>query len=359
MIRIPVFDGHNDTLTRLYLPERGGGGRSFFQRGESGHIDLPRAREGGLIGGIFAIFTPPPYDSPEHDPTYGATITADGYDVRLHSPLDHAYAKRFTGSVLDFLARLEAEAGGAIGLVHSWHDLERNLHAGTLSVVLHFEGAEAILPDLGNLEEYYAQGLRSLGLTWSRPNAFGCGVPFRFPHSPDTGPGLTDAGRRLVRACNRLGIVIDLAHINEKGFWDTAGLTDAPLVVSHAGVHALCPSTRNLTDAQIDAIGQSGGVMGIIFEPTNTRRDGKPVPDTPTPLTEIVRHINYVVERIGIDHVALGSDFDGAEMPDDLRDVTGLPRLIQALQDQGYDRGALEKIAYKNWFRVLQATWKP
>jgi membrane dipeptidase len=155
-----------------------------------------------------------------------------------------------------------------------------------------------------------------------------------------------------------LGIIIDLAHINENGFWDTAGLTDAPLVVSHAGVHALCPSTRNLTDAQIDAVGQSEGVIGIVFEPTNTRRDGKPTPDTPTPLTEIVRHIDYVVERIGIDHVAFGSDFDGAEMPDDLRDITGLPRLIQALQDWGYDSGAQEKIAYKNWFRVLRATWK-
>jgi membrane dipeptidase len=357
MTRFPVFDGHNDTLTQLYLPERGGG-RSFFQPGATGHIDLPRAREGGLIGGIFAIFTPPPSDAPERDPTYGATFTEDGYDVKMHHPLDYAYASRFTGSVLDFLGQLEADAAGEIGLVHSWRDLERNLETGRLSVVLHFEGAEAIRPDLTNLEDYYARGLRSLGLTWSRPNAFGCGVPFRFPHSPDTGPGLTEAGRGLVKACNRLGIVIDLAHINEQGFWDVANLTDAPLVVGHAGVHALCPSTRNLTDAQIDAVGQSGGVIGIIFEPTNTRSDGKPVPDTPTPLTEIVRHISYVVERIGVDHVAFGSDFDGAEMPEDLRDVTGLPRLLQALQDQGYDDRVLEKIAYKNWFRVLQATWK-
>jgi membrane dipeptidase len=143
MTLIPVFDGHNDTLTHLYLPERGRG-RSFFQRSESGHIDLPRAREGGLIGGIFAIFTPPPQDSPEHDPRYGATITEDGYYVEPHSPLDYAYASRFTGSVLDFLAQLEAEAEGVIGLVRSWPDLERNLHDGTLSVVLHFEGAEAI-----------------------------------------------------------------------------------------------------------------------------------------------------------------------------------------------------------------------
>jgi membrane dipeptidase len=357
MTRIPVFDGHNDTLIHLYLPDRGGG-RSFFQRGESGHIDLPRAHEGGLIGGIFAIFTPPSQDSPERDPTCGATFTEDGYEVRLHNPLDHTYARRFTGAVLDFLAHLEAEAAGKIGLVRAWQDLERHRQSGTLSVVLHFEGAEAIQPDLGNLEAYYAQGLRSLGLTWSRPNAFGCGVPFRFPHSPDTGPGLTDAGRRLVRACNRLGIVIDLAHINARGFWDAADLTDAPLVVSHAGVHALCPSTRNLTDAQIDAIGQSNGVIGIIFEPTNTRRDGKPVPDTPTLLTEIVRHITYVAERIGIDHVAFGSDFDGAEMPEDLRDVAGLPRLLRALEDEGYDEDALEKIAYKNWFRVFRATWK-
>ncbi len=355
MATFPVFDGHNDTLTHLYLPEKGGGG-SFFRRSESGHVDLPRAKEGGLIGAVFAIFTPPPETSKERDPYYGLTVTEDGYAVSPRSPVDFEYARGFTDSVVEFLYQIEAQSEGRVGVVRSWGDIERNLQEGTLSAVLHFEGAAAIRPDLGNLEAYHARGLRSLGLTWSRPNAFGYGVPYRFPHSPDTGPGLTVAGKELVRACNRLGIVVDLAHINEKGFWDVARLSGHPLVVSHAGVHALCPSTRNLTDEQLDAVGESDGVVGIIFEPTNIGHEGRPEPDMP--LGEIVRHIDYVARRIGVDHVAFGSDFDGADMPQALPDVTGLPRLIRALRGQGYDDDALEKIACKNWFRVFRDTWR-
>jgi len=270
--------------------------------------------------------------------------------------VDYEYSKQFTDSVIDFLYSLEKKADGKVGLVRTYQDLKHNLQEGILSVVLHLEGVAAIKEDLSDLEEYYANGLRSLGLVWSRPNVFGCGVPFRFPHSPDTGPGLTDAGKNLVQECSRLGIMIDLAHINEKGFWDVAELSDAPLVVSHAGVHAICPSTRNLTDEQIDAIGESSGLVGISFAPVHTRSDGQRELDTP--LTEIVRHIDYVVERIGLDHVAFGSDFDGTEMPQELHDVTGLPKLIQALREKGYDRDSLERIAYENWFRVLRDSWK-
>ena len=148
-------------------------------------------------------------------------------------------------------------------------------------------------------------------------------MPFRFPGSPDIGPGLTDRGRDLVRSCNELGIVLDLSHLNEQGFWDVAALTDAPLVVTHTAAHALCPSTRNLTDEQLDAVGESDGVVGVAFHVGNLRADGHQDPDTP--LSEIVRHLEYIANRIGIDHVAFGSDFDGAIMPRDLGDVAGLP----------------------------------
>lgn len=355
MNQIPIFDGHSDTLTRLYPPE-GQAGRSFLTRGDEGHLDLPRAQEGGLVGGIFAIFTPPPPDSPEHDPYYGLTLTKAGYDVSPRSQVEHGYAKAFSDAVINSLIDLVDQAEGRIGLVRTYQDLEHNLQAGVFSIVLHLEGAAAIGEELSDLETYYEQGLRSLGLVWSRPNRFGHGVPFRFPHSPDTGPGLLPAGLALVRACNRLGILVDLAHLNEKGFWDAAGISDAPLVVSHAGVYGLCPSTRNLTDAQIDAIGASNGLLGIIFEPINTRPDGKLGLDSP--LTTLADHIDYVAGRIGVDHVAFGSDFDGAEMPVALGDASGLPRLIQTLRDRGYDRASLEKIAYRNWFRVLRDTWR-
>jgi membrane dipeptidase len=177
-----------------------------------------------------------------------------------------------------------------------------------------------------------------------------------FPHAPDTGPGLTEVGRELVQECNRLGILVDLAHINERGFWDVAELSDAPLVVSHAGAHAICASTRNLTDEQIDAVGESNGLVGIIFAPSMTREDGKREEDIS--VSGIARHIDYVVERIGVDHVALGSDFDGAQMSSELADVAHLPNLIQALRDTGYEDDCLEKIAYRNWFRVLRDSWQ-
>jgi membrane dipeptidase len=353
--QLPIFDGHNDTLLDLYEPEEGGE-RSFFERSDKGHIDLPRSREGGLVGGIFAIFTPAPPGSPERDREYGLTVTEEGYELKPRSAVDHNYSRQFADGAIDFAYDLEQEAAGEISLVRSYQELEDNLQRGVLSMVLHLEGASAIKEDLSNLEGYYSRGVRSLGLVWSRPNAFGQGVPFRYPHSPDTGPGLTEAGRELVRECNRLGILVDLAHLNEKGFWDVAGLSDAPLVVSHAGAHAICASTRNLTDEQIDAIGESNGLMSIFFAPSMTRADGKR--DEDIPVTGIVRHIDYAVERIGVDHVALGSDFDGAEMPSELADVAHLPGLIQALRDGGYDDDSLERIAYRNWFRVLGETWK-
>jgi membrane dipeptidase len=351
-----IFDGHNDTLLELYAPEEGEE-RSFFKRSEHGHIDLPRAREGGLIGGIFAIYTPPPPGSKERDRLYGLTITEDGYEVKPRSPVEHEYSREFTDGAIDFLYGLEEKADGQVALVRTYHDLERNLQHGILSIVLHFEDAVAIREDLSDLEAYYERGLRSLGLVWSRPNVFGHGVPFRFPHSPDTGPGLTEAGKELVRACNRTGILIDLAHMNEKGFWDVAEVSEAPLVVSHVGAHAISPSTRNLTDRQIDAIGESNGLMGIIFAPGMIRSDGQRDADS-LPLTDLVRHFDHVVERIGVDHVALGSDFDGAVMAEELADVTRLPNLMEALRERGYDDDSLQKIAYRNWFRVLRDSWR-
>jgi membrane dipeptidase len=202
----------------------------------------------------------------------------------------------------------------------------------------------------------YEAGLRSVGIVWSRPNAFGHGVPFRFPSSPDTGLGLTDAGKALVRECNSLGIMLDLAHLNERGFWDVASLTDAPLVVTHTAAHALCPSTRNITDRQIDAVGESDGMIGVNFNVRDLRADGRPEPDTP--IEEIARHVDYIAGRIGIDRVGLGSDFDGATVSSRIADVAGLRKVVAALQEHGYDDAALREITHENWVRVLRATWK-
>jgi membrane dipeptidase len=151
-----------------------------------------------------------------------------------------------------------------------------------------------------------------------------------------------------------MGIMIDLSHLNEKGFRDVEKITAKPLVATHSCMHTLTPVSRNLTDQQLDAIRASGGVVGINFCPAFLREDGKLT--AKTPITDIVRHIRYGADRMGIDHIALGSDFDGVLLPEEIKDVTGLQKLVSALFDDGFDRVSVNKITHKNWFRVLKET---
>ncbi|SEP21020.1 membrane dipeptidase [Halogranum amylolyticum] len=340
-----VFDGHNDTLLDL-LNDRSGD-RSFFEASDRGHLDLPRAQEAGFGGGFFALFVPGEGDL---DPV----ATDDGYEVPYSPPVRPDYAAAVTDELLDLLATIESDAAGKVRIARTAAELRDCFEAGSLVALPHLEGAEAVRPDLSNLTDLYDAGVRSIGLVWSRENAFGHGVPFRCPASPDIGPGLTDAGRDLVRACNDLGIVVDCAHLNERGFWDVADLSNAPLVVTHTAAHALCPSSRNLTDDQLDAVADAGGVVGVTFGVSALRPDGAFDPDTP--LSVLADHVEYVADRLGPEHVALGSDFDGAMIPDPLGDVRGLPALFDELRSRGFDEEALEKIAHDNWFRVLEET---
>ncbi len=351
---IRIFDGHNDTLLNLHLQRRGEDG-SFFQRSDLGHVDLPRAREGSFGGGFFACYAPNPEDDGWTEEA-ALTITEAGYEVAGAPALDPAYARKSAEDLVTLLFEIEAESGGALAVVRTAHELERCLESGVLAAILHFEGAENLGPAPGALSELYEAGLRSLGLVWSRPNAYASGVPFRFPASPDTGPGLTDAGKELVRECNRLGVLIDLSHLNERGFWDVAGLSEAPLVATHSNAHALCPTTRNLTDRQLEAIRDSDGIVGVNFAVAFLREDGAENEDTP--LEIVAQHVDYLGERVGLDRVGFGSDFDGAKVPRDLGDASGLQKLLNVLRERGYDDEALEKLAHRNWLRVLGATWR-
>lgn len=351
---LPIFDGHNDCLLDLLLPKPGQE-RSFFEQSDFSHIDYPRLRTGGLAGGIFAMFIPQ-VEGRDFPSEKDLVRTDRGWKIPPLPAIPQDYADLFATNFLDLAHRLAEESEGAVAICTTVRQIRDCLAAGTLAIVLHFEGAEAVQPDLSNLASLYDRGMRSLGIVWSRPNAFGEGVPFQFPSSPDTGPGLTTAGQALVRRCNEMGILVDLAHLNEKGFWDAAAITSKPLVVSHAAVHALTPTSRNLTDEQIDAIGDSNGLFGITFCVTDIRPDGDN--DTDTPITDLVRHIRYVAERTGVDHVALGSDYDGATVPRVVSDVSKMPVLIDALRDAGFDQAALRKITSENWLRVLQTVWE-
>ncbi len=349
----PIFDGHNDVLLSLAR-----GSRGFFERTNEGHIDLPRAREGHLGGGFCAVWVPSlELAAPVTDPTktIDAMLASFGDESTMPPSPALGDAQRTAIAAMARLFRIEAESRGQVQVVHTAADIETCLQEGVFAALLHFEGAEAIDADLDALEVFYHAGLRSIGPVWSRPNIFARGVPFKFPHSPDTGPGLTDRGKALVHACNRLRIMIDLSHLNEQGFWDVATLSDAPLVATHSNAHALTPSTRNLTDKQLAAIKESDGMVGVNFNVGFLRDDGKA--DVDTPLDVVVRHFDYLVEHLGIDRVGFGSDFDGATIPRAIGDAAGLPHLVAALQSHGYDDAALRKLSYENWVRVLRKTW--
>jgi membrane dipeptidase len=319
-----IIDGHNDLVLRRFMGE------------QPKHLDLEEARAAGFAGGFFALYVPSPHLGPDPDAPYA---------VPLPEPIPFEDACVVAERLYETLR----------GLPVRFATSADDFRDGEIAAIVHMEGAEAIAPDLSNLESWYERGLRSIGLVWSRPNAFAEGVPFRFPGSPDTGPGLTAAGRELVRACNRLRVLVDLSHLNEAGFWDVARLSVAPLVATHSNAHALCTSSRNLTDAQLEAIRDSDGVVGVNFAVPFLRADGRRVPDE-TGLDEIVRHVAYLAERMGVDHVAFGSDFEGAIMPGELGGVAGLPKLVEALRAR-FDGDAVEKITHRNWLRVLDATW--
>jgi membrane dipeptidase len=194
--RVPIFDGHNDVLLRLY--RRGGtdAPRAFLEGEAKGQLDLPMARQGGFAGGLFAIFVPstdgaigPNAETPSQNVSGGAL---------LPPAVELMPTQRAVFSMMSLLLRIERESQGRVRVCRNVHDIERGLEDGVLAAVPHVEGAEAIDPNFEFLDVLYEVGLRSLGPVWSRSNAFGHGVPFRCPSSPDTGPGLTDLGKELI-----------------------------------------------------------------------------------------------------------------------------------------------------------------
>jgi membrane dipeptidase len=258
--------------------------------------------------------------------------------------------------MVSLLLRIERESQGRVRVCRNVDDIRRSFADDVLASVLHIEGAEAIDPDFELLDVLHEAGLRSLGLVWSRPNAFGHGVPFLCPSSPDTGPGLTALGKELVGACNRLKILIDLSHLNEKGFWDVAETSNAPLVATHSNAHTLSPHSRNLTDEQLAAIRGTGGMVGVNFATSFLRADGRADADTPAEL--VIDHLEHMLERVGEDGVGFGSDFDGARVPAGIGNAAGLQHLVEIMRARDYGERLIAKVCSGNWLRVLERTWE-
>ena len=333
-----IFDGHNDLLSCLWA-EKSSDGAAFFS-GCDGDLDLEKCRTGGFAGGFFAVWVGgEPGTGPDPMATY-----------REFPAIDPVRAERQTLEQIAILLRMQAARPDAIRLCRTVAEIAAARALGAIAAILHIEGVEGIGENLDALHVFYAAGLRSLGPVWSRSNIFGHGVPFNFPASPDTGPGLTEAGIRLVRECDALGVLVDLSHLNEAGFWDVARVSQKPLVATHSNAHAVTASTRNLTDKQLAAIKDSGGVVGLNFGCAFLRPDG--IKNPATGPEDMLRHLDHMLSHLGEAGVALGSDFDGTMIPDFISNASGLPKLTAALEAY-YGAALTEKICWSNWQGLL------
>ncbi|HEY3368003.1 MAG TPA: dipeptidase [Symbiobacteriaceae bacterium] len=309
--RYPVVDGHADSILMVL-----DGKRTLAGRSELGHIDWPRALEARLA----------------------CTV-----QVAWPAPELYPVAPRRVGESVDAILR-EIEAGGSsVRLALTARDIAEAHAAGQLAVLINIEGAEGIQGSLALLRNYYRLGVRMMGLVWSHRNEVADGA-----YEEGSGGGLTKFGREVVKEMNRLGMLIDLAHITAPGFYDVLELSEQPVLFTHGNCRALWDHARNLTDEQIKALAAKGGVFGISFVNSFMNKE------TAT-LKTVADHIDHVVQLLGnADCVAYGSDLDGCTPPPGLEDVTKVPALTAELLSRGYSEPDMAKILGGNYLRVFK-----
>lgn len=303
------IDFHCDTLMDTV-----DGKRSLMDGGE-GHINLPALESSGVLMQVFACFV---------DDMYVRKKAAD----RVFAMIDSFYNE------VD-------KSGGRLEPVYRFDDLNRIKENGRVGGLLSIEGGEALEGSMYLLRDFYRLGVRAITLTWSRRNELGDGI------GEDSGSGLTSFGKDVVKEMNRIGMIVDVSHLNERGFWDVINVASAPVIASHSDCRALCSHPRNLTDEQIRAIADTGGVIGINFA-AEFLSDGQ------ASMNDIIRHIDHIADVAGIGCVGFGSDFDGCTIPGDMSGVSDMLLIRQNLIDSGYGIEDVDKICYKNWERVIK-----
>ncbi|MFQ5859338.1 MAG: dipeptidase, partial [Anaerolineae bacterium] len=307
-----VFDGHCDTILRMV-----DGTCQFVERSDVGQVDLPRLRDGGVDAQIFACCV----GGPEAErPLVHFLRMADA----LHTEVEAHPAELV-------LARCAA-------------DIEQAHRDGKTACILSMEGAEPLEEDLAVLRSAYRLGLRNIGLVWSGRNALGSAV---FGDGIDDS-GLSEFGREVVRECNRLGIMVDMSHLNEAGFWDVIDITEKPVVASHSNARKLYDHPRNLWDEQIQAIAEAGGLVGVVFTFLTEGRSA-------ATLNHVLDQVDHMVALVGPEYVGLGSDFDGIRhTPAGLEDVSRMGAITRGLLARGYQEEDVVKILGGNWLRVFR-----
>jgi len=310
-----VFDGHCDTLLEILS-----GKRKFDERSTKGHIDLPRLQVGGVTAQVFAVY--------------------------LENQYLPACAVKQTLRLLDVLYRELAAHPDHFVLATRAEDIEAAKAAGKVAAVVGLEGAEALEGDLGVLRMFYRLGVRILTVTWSRRNQAADGG-----YEVRTGGGLTEFGVQLVHECNRLGIVLDISHLAPAGARDVLELSSQPIIASHSNSRALCSHWRGLSDEQLLALAKTGGVVGVTFVPAFIADDRKQAT-----LDRLLDHVDHIAQVAGIDHVGIGSDFDGFNppAPRGLEDATHLPAITEGLINRGYAEEDVRKVLGGNFLRVFR-----
>jgi membrane dipeptidase len=310
-----VIDLHNDVLEIAI-----NGGYDLGVRHTYNHSDLPRFREGGFDAQMFAIWTDW-RDSAAH-PYYSYTL---------------AMVDTFNSNVL--------RNSETFAQARSFDELMQVNASGKFGGVLAVEGGHAIENSIDKLKDFYALGARYFTITWNNSLSWAVSAA----DSRSTTVGLSEFGRQVVRTMDSLGMIIDVAHTGIKTIWDILATTRNPIIDSHAGVRALNNSSRNLTDAQIDSIASRGGVIGVVFYPSFLSPKGVAT------IEDVIKHIDYIRDLVGIDYVAIGSDYDGiGSTPAGLEDVSKLPNLTAALRRHGYSREDVIKILGGNYLRVFK-----
>lgn len=342
-----IFDGHNDVLTRLWLSSIQDPVNAFLTKRLEGEMDLQRCQKAGLLGGVFAVFIPPFSYVKQSHPEKLRDSSAEEFS--------HAEMLEIVQQQVKLLHELVERSEQQLQLCRSVHEIRECRKHGGIAVVMHLEGAEAIEANLTLLDTLHQAGLRSIGPLWNRPSLFGHGLKANFPHSPNTGAGLTEVGKQLVQKAAQLNMVVDVSHMNERAFWDTAELLQQPIVATHSNAHALCPQARNLTDHQLNTIRESQGMIGVNFDTAFLRADGQR--NRETPIEVLLDHIEYLIAHVGETHVGFGSDFDGGCLSSEIQDVTGLQKIIKKMQQRGYSQKLIDQICQENWLNVLERIW--
>jgi len=309
-----VFDGHCDTILEIMNHKK-----SLGSRTPTGHLDIPRMKKGGVGVQFFAVFIEDIYKP----------------DRSLKRTLQ----------LIDCFYREMEKNQDDISLVTNYNQIEEANRAGKIAAILSIEGGEALEGDLGVLRILHKLGVRLLTLTWNQRNQIADGIG-----ESRTGSGLTEFGIKVIDEMNDLGMLIDVSHLSETGFWDVIKRSKAPIVASHSNCYALCSHPRNLKDEQIKVLADKGGVIGITFVPNFLTQEKRK-----TTVKDVVKHIDYLVEKVGVDYVGLGSDFDGTDgLPLGLEEVDKIPNITEGLLDRGYKEKDIKKILGENFLKVFK-----